>query len=67
MKYFRANLENLVESHPNLFESKKLEKLPEQFWKNYVTSTFVETIRWWIDNGMRESPEVITEYFFMVI
>lgn len=67
LKYFRTNLENLVESHLDLFESKKSKNLPKQFWKNYVTSTFVETIRWWIDNGMNESPEVITEYFFAVI
>lgn len=67
LKYFRTNLESLVESHLDLFESKKIKNLPKQFWKNYVTSTFVETIRWWIDNGMKESPEVITNYFFAVI
>lgn len=67
LRYFRTNLENLVGSHLGMFKSKKSENLPKQFWTNYVTSTFVETIRWWIDNGMNESPEVITEYFFAVI
>lgn len=65
--YFRTNIENLVESHIGLFESQKDKKLPEAFWKNYITSTFVETIRWWINNGMKESPEVITQYLFAVI
>lgn len=67
LRYFRSNLENLIESHLDLFESQKRKNLPETFWKNYITSTFVETIRWWINNGIKESPEVITEYFFAVI
>lgn len=67
LSYFRTNLENLVESHLGLFESPKRKNLPEPFWKNHITSTFVETIRWWIDNGMKESPEAITEYFFAVV
>lgn len=67
LRYFRANLDGLVESHIDLFEVKRAKNLPEAFLKNHVTSTFVETVRWWIDNGMKESPEVITEYFFKVV
>ncbi|MBR7121897.1 MAG: TetR/AcrR family transcriptional regulator C-terminal domain-containing protein [Oscillospiraceae bacterium] len=67
LRYFRSNLERLVESQLNLFESRKNKKLPMPFWKNHIVSTFVETIRWWIDNGMKESPEVITEYFLMIV
>lgn len=67
LRYFRDNLEQLVESHFDLFGSLKTKGLPEDFCKNHIASTFVETIRWWIDNGMKESPEVITEYFFKVI
>jgi AcrR family transcriptional regulator len=67
LRYFRNNLETLIESHLDLFESQTHKNVPKAFLKNYVTSTFVETIRWWINNGMNESPEVITEYFFAVI
>ena len=67
LRYFRTNLENLAESHLNMFESQKSQQLPKPFLKNYVASTFVETISWWIDNGMKESPEVIAEYFYTVI
>ena len=67
LSYFRANLEQLVESHLSMFAAKRSAELPEAFWKNHIASTFVETIRWWIDNGMRESPEVITAYFWEVI
>lgn len=67
LKHFRSNLEELVESHLNLFQLQKNKILPEAFLKNHIVSTFVETIRWWIDNGMKETPEVITNYFYSVV
>ena len=67
LRYFRSNLEQLIDSHLAFFESKKKEEIPDLFWKNYIVSTFVETLKWWIHNGMKESPAVITEYFFAVI
>ena len=67
LQYFKQNLGELVASQLTLFESRKSEKLPESFWINHITSTFVETIKWWIDNDMRESPETITEYFFLAV
>lgn len=67
LRYFRGNIEILVERHMEQFCLQKNEVLPEAFWKNHIASTFVETIRWWLENGMTESPEVITEYFFSVV
>lgn len=67
LRYFRTDLEILIESHLSLFESQKSKNIPEPFWKNHIASTFVETIKWWINNGMKETPEVISEYFFMLI
>ena len=67
LKYFRKNLESLTQSHLSLFEYRKSNDIPESFWNNHIVSTLVETIKWWIDNGMKESPEVINEYFFKII
>lgn len=64
--YFRENLAVLVERHLEQFTPQK-KNVPDAFWKNHITSTLVETIRWWIDRGMQESPKEITEYFFHVI
>ena len=65
--YFKQNLRELVLSQPVLFESQKSEKLPKDFLINHITATLLETIRWWIDNGMKESSETITEYFLSAI
>ena len=67
MRYFKINLKKLVASQLQLFDTRKNEKLPKDFWVNHIASTFVETIVWWIDNGMKESPETMTEYFFLVV
>jgi len=67
LKYFKSNLETLITSHLYLFESGKSRYIPESLWKNHVVSSFVETIRWWIENGMKEAPETITEYFIMLV
>lgn len=67
LKYFRENLEQLIESHPALFNKPKSSAVPASFWKNHVVSTFMGTVKWWMDNGMKESPDVITAYFFEVI
>ncbi len=67
LRYFRCNLEILVEEHLDLFETQRDEKIPLPFWKNHIVSTFVEAIRWWINNNMEESPEILTDYFFKVV
>ena len=67
LQYFKRNLQELVASQLSLFEARKNEKLPESFWIGHVTATFIETMKWWVDNGMKESAETITEYFFLVV
>lgn len=67
LQYFKDNLRELVTSQLPLFEARKSEKLPESFWTNHIISTFIDTIKWWTDNGMKDSPETITEYFFLAV
>lgn len=67
LMYFKSNLLQLIKNQSPLFDSEKSSRLPESFWINHIASTFVETVRWWIDNGMKESPETVTGYFFSVV
>ena len=67
LNYFRSDLEALVESQLYLFDASKNAALPGGFWKNHIVSTFLETLKWWLKNGMQESPQVITGYFFAVV
>lgn len=67
LRYFCDNLKILAESQLEALKLKKPENLPSDFWLNYISSTFVETVRWWCNNKMVESPEVINKYFLTAI
>ena len=67
LRYFKNELNLLIENQLPLFEARKSEKLPQSFWLDHIASTFVETLRWWLETGMTQSPETITEYFFLAV
>ena len=67
LQYFRHNLEILIEDQLASFDNRKAPSLPDAFWKNHIIATFVETLKWWISNGRKESPETITDYFYMAV
>ena len=67
LRYFKENLKKLIQKQPQVFCKKSDNALPEGYWINHVASTFVETVRWWLDNEMKESPETLSTYFLSVI
>lgn len=67
LRYFKEGLIKLIESNLSLFSNRNEDKLPEDFRINHIASTFTETVRWWIDNKMTQSPEEITEYFMLIV
>ncbi len=67
LQYFKALLRQTAASQLPLFEARKSEKLPGSFWVDHIASTFVETVRWWIESGMKESPETMAEYFYLAV
>lgn len=67
LQYFRPQLQTLIENHLDYFTVSKPYNIPQSFWINHLTSTFIETLKWWIENGVKESPEIISEYFVSVV
>lgn len=67
LHYFRSNLAKIVEIRMPFSELRKNPGLPQNFWANHIASTFVETVRWWIEGKMQQTPEEITKYFFMAV
>ena len=67
LNYFKVNLLQLVEAQLDNFSSKKAGTLPKDFYVNHIASTFVETVRWWVQNKRQQSPQEITEYFFTAV
>lgn len=67
LKYFRTGLLSLVENNTEVLDICKNNAVPKDFLINHIACTFVETVRWWVDNKIKQTPEEITEYFMTVI
>ena len=67
LRYFKENLRELVSCNLSLFAVGRNEKLPEEFRINHISSAFVEAVRWWVERGLKEEPEVIAEYFLSAV
>ncbi len=67
LRYFKENLKKLVVSQ--YAEGGRLDRshLPKDFLVDHIAASFVETVRWWLSRGMRESPETVTAYFLATI
>lgn len=67
LRYFKSNLKKLIISQYVEKGQFKNSQLPEDFLVNHISSSFVETVSWWLSHNMKESPEQITEYFLETI
>ena len=67
LRYFKENLSRLIKKRPHLFGGEKPRELPDDYWINHIAATFVETISWWLRNGMNESPQMLANYFYTAI
>ncbi|MBR2875633.1 MAG: TetR/AcrR family transcriptional regulator [Clostridia bacterium] len=67
LRYFKSNLKRLIISQYAENGELRNSSLPEDYLINHISSSFVETVSWWISHNMKEPPEKITEYFLQAI
>lgn len=67
LEYFRNGVKQLVVKNISTFKDKKPQTVPDNFWISHITSVFIETLRWWLENKMKETPEQIAEYFLLLV
>lgn len=61
-EYFKNGLKGIVfEDIPDV------SPLPKEFVANHIVCSFAQTVKWWINDGFRYSPEQINEFFLRVI
>ncbi|MBR2968025.1 MAG: TetR/AcrR family transcriptional regulator [Clostridia bacterium] len=65
--YFKESLSALIYKQSSVFEGKKPSIVPDDYWYNHIVTTLVETIRWWIGRGVKESPQTIYDYFLAIL
>ena len=67
LTYFKEQLKELVKKQLALFEDKRPRELPESLWIHHIATSFVEALRWWLDNGRREDPSTLANYFELTV
>lgn len=67
LEYFKNGVKSLVLNHLSDFESKRPNGIPQDFWINHITATYIETLKWWLKNKMTEDAKTINEYFLQVV
>ncbi len=64
--YFKHNLKRLIEKETE-FANKSDKILPHDFLIEHISSTFVNTVMWWIKGGKKESSERMVAYFYTLL
>lgn len=67
--HFIDSLKMQIEPITNIIIKNKLVKdknLPEELYSSLITNSFIILIEYWFNNECKESPEVITKYFFLM-
>ncbi|MBW1606386.1 TetR/AcrR family transcriptional regulator [Lactobacillus sp. Sy-1] len=62
--FFKRHLKVVI---GNQLDNKfKQRDLPKEYVLDFVVSSFVDTVNWWIKSGLHQSPELIESYYYAV-
>lgn len=65
--YFTQGLTELIVRHLPTLRRGKPKGLPDSFWANHITTTFLGTVRWWVSLDLTPSPTEIHQYFLLAL
>lgn len=67
LRYFKEYFDKLYVRR--VITEKKANKLsvPQNFLINHISGSFINMVQWWIKDGMKQTPEELTEYFKLII
>lgn len=67
LRYFRDALsKSFTEEVISLLSNRK-DNVPPAFLANYISGSFIDMIRWWVENGMKETPKQMSHYYLCLI
>ena len=67
LRYLKEHLKLQLGEYWLNHEEGERPAVPADFLRNHFACTFVETIHWWIESDMRQTPEEIAGYFTAVM
>jgi len=63
LNYFKEYLSDLFRCYPGSICA----GVPEDFALQQLVGSFAEAVKWWVRGGMKEPPEVMSDYYLKVI
>ena len=64
--YFIEYVDRYIAAH--LLKKKRHSRdIPESFLSRHISTTFMDLVQWWIDDGAKREPEEMAEIFFTII
>ena len=66
LRYFKQYISEVFSSWIVETPEAQEKQVPRDFLIDHVSSSFVNTVQWWIKNRMMQSPEELTSYFLAV-
>lgn len=61
LRFFKQYLIHVFEDE--LHEEIKQSDVPDDYLYHIISCVFVDTLHWWIKNGMKQTPEEVERYF----
>jgi AcrR family transcriptional regulator len=63
MEFLRDHLHTLFTLYLHEFP----QNVPQEFLLNHLVGSFSEAVRWWVRNGMLQTPEAVASYYIQCI
>ena len=60
--YMKQHFSRFITTHILNIQTKD-NTLPNDLLIHHISSSFIELVKWWMQNGMKETPEIIEKYF----
>lgn len=67
IRCFRGYLDRLITEKLLRRPGRNLKDIPEDFLVNHIAGSFVELVKWWMQNDMKQTPEELERYFSGVV
>lgn len=65
LPYFTAGLMDVIRKQSEEYPAP--DGVPLDFWQAHIAASFVQTLRWWVDHGMVQTPEQIANFLNAVL
>lgn len=59
LPYFTTGLMDVIRKQSEEYPAP--DGVPLDFWQAHIAASFVQTLRWWVDHGMVQTPEQIAD------